>query len=64
MPDLPDFPSGINTELRKTQPTVLRLRPKKQKRPPDPRRAFLWIFALVMIAIFLTPLARDLLAGR
>lgn len=64
MPDLPDFPSGINTELRKASPKVRELRPRKQKRPPDPRRTFLWIFALIMLLIFFSPLIADLAAGR
>lgn len=65
MPDLPQFPSGINTELRKAPlPKVRELRPRKQKRPPDPRRTFLWIFGLIMLLVFFTPLIRDLVSGR
>lgn len=64
MPDLPEFPAGINTELRKTPSNVRELRPKKRKRPPDPRRTFLWVFAAIMLLIFFSPLIRDVLAGR
>lgn len=62
MPDLPEFPSGINTELRAVErPKVLPLRPRKPRRPPDPRRTFLLIFWLIMLLILIAPAARDFL---
>lgn len=61
MPDLPEFPSGIDTRLQRPQPKVLPLRRPKKPRPPDSRRTFLWIVALFMLAVFFSPLLADLL---
>ena len=52
---LPDFPSGINTKLR-SKP--IPFKKPKTSRPPDPRRRFLVLFIVAMIALALYPVLR------
>ena len=61
MPDLPEFPSGIDTRLQRPQPKVLPLRRPKKRRAPDSRRTFLWIVTVFLLAVFFSPLIADLL---
>ena len=61
MPDLPEFPPGIDTRLQRAQPKVLPLRRVKKPRPPDARRTFLWVFAAFILLVFFSPLIADLL---
>ncbi|MDP9017891.1 MAG: hypothetical protein M3N19_06200 [Candidatus Eremiobacteraeota bacterium] len=55
---LPQFPDGINTELRNKPIPIKRARPKK---PRDPRRLFVYAFAAVMLLVIAYPALHDLL---
>lgn len=53
---LPNFPSGINTDLNRKP---LPFKKPKRAKPPNPRRNFLAIFIALMVIVALYPFARD-----
>ncbi|MDQ6930342.1 MAG: hypothetical protein M3126_06725 [Candidatus Eremiobacteraeota bacterium] len=53
---LPNFPSGINTELNRKPVPFKKPKPTK---PPNPRRSFVAIFLALMALVALYPFLRD-----
>ncbi|GAC1359559.1 MAG: hypothetical protein NVSMB31_19890 [Vulcanimicrobiaceae bacterium] len=55
---LPEFPSGINTELRNKPIPIKR---PKQRKPRDPRRLFVYYFIAAMVLLIVYPAVHDIL---